>query len=168
VTGTRIAVTVAVAIAVAAGLAVSYPAGGPRGLVIAGTCLAVLALLIALAAIPRGSARPRARRGRGRAPGVRAADFPSCRKIAADLGWAAVSMRHYDHTTRPLLSRLLAAALEERYRLDPDRAPGQARRLVGDDLWPLVDPARRPSDDSNAPGVDLPTLARIVTRLEEL
>ena len=58
--------------------------------------------------------------------------------------------------------------LEDRHRLDLDGAPGQARRLMGADLWPLVDPARPASDDSNAPGVDLPTLARIVTRLEEL
>jgi Na+/H+-translocating membrane pyrophosphatase len=39
-TGTRIAVTMAVSIAVAASLATSYTAGGSRGLVIAGTCLA--------------------------------------------------------------------------------------------------------------------------------
>ena len=167
-TGTRVAGTVAVSVAVAGGLAASYPAGGSRGLVITAIALAVLALLITLAAVPRGPAYLPARRSRRTAPDVRAADFPSYRKIAADLGWAAVSMRHYDHVARPLLSRLLAAVLEDRHRLDLERAPGQARRLVGADLWPLVDPTRPASDDSNAPGVDLPTLARIVTRLEEL
>jgi hypothetical protein len=167
-TGTRVAGAVAVSLAAAGGLAASYPAGGPRGLVIAAIGLAVLALLITLAAVPRGPAHLPPRRSRRTAPDVRSDDFPSYRKIAADLGWAAVSMRHYDHVARPLLSRLLAAVLEDRRRLDLDRAPGAVRNLMGADLWPLVDPARPASDDSNAPGVDLPTLARIVTRLEEL
>jgi hypothetical protein len=167
-TGTRVAGAVAVSLAAAGGLAASYPAGGSRGLVITAIALAVLALLITLAAVPRGPAHLPPRRSRRTAPDVRSDDFPSYRKIAADLGWAAVSMRHYDHVARPLLSRLLAAVLEDRRRLDLDRAPGAVRNLMGADLWPLVDPARPASDDSNAPGVDLPTLARIVTRLEEL
>ena len=46
--------------------------------------------------------------------------------------------------------------------------PARARDLVGDDIWPLVDPSRPPSFDSKAPGADLRTLTRIVDRLEQL
>src|SRR5262252_1373516 len=44
----------------------------------------------------------------------------------------------------------------------------RARDLVGDDIWPLVDPSRPPSFDSKAPGADLRALTRIVDRLEQL
>lgn len=159
---------VAMGTGAAASLAACYAAGGARGLVIAGTCLGVLALLIARAASPSGGDQPRPSHDRRRAAAVSPADFPSYRKIAADLGWAGVSRRHYDHIARPLLSRLLAARLAERHRLDLDRSPQQARCLVGDDLWPLLDPGRHPSQDTNAAGVDLLTLERIVTRLEAL
>lgn len=95
-------------------------------------------------------------------------DYPAFRKIRSDLTWAGVSMRHYDHSVRPLLARLLAGALRERHRLDLARDAAAARELVGQDLWPLLDPSRPRSNDSRAPGVDLPTLSRIVDRLEGL
>ena len=53
-----------------------------------------------------------------------------------------------------MLSRLLGAALQERHRLDITQQPEAARRLVGADLWPLIDPSAPPSDDSGAPGPD--------------
>jgi hypothetical protein len=52
--------------------------------------------------------------------------------------------------------------------VDLTRDPARARDLVGDDIWPLIDPSRPPSFDSKAPGADLRTLTRIVDRLEQL
>jgi len=172
------AVTVVAAVVLGAAFAVT----GPFGAVVAADCLAALALLAALARTPRGARergvlRPgrawawvtrRTPWGRAAPPGVRAADFPAYAKISSDLGWAPVSQWHFDHGIRPLLVRLLESALAERHRVDLAADPGRARRLVGEDVWPLVDPARPPSFDSRAPGADLRTVTRIVDRLEQL
>ena len=99
---------------------------------------------------------------------MEAADFPAYRKIAADVGWASFSRRHYDYVVRPLLIRVLAAVLAERHRIDLTTQPERARQLVGEDLWPLVDPGARRSEDSHAPGVSLAAITRVVDRLEEL
>ena len=170
-------VTLAALGALAAALAI----GGPFTLVVTAECLAVLALVITLArtppgvrerGVPRAAAwarAARARLGRRRPPAeVRSADFPAYAKISSDLGWAAVSQWHYDHGIRPLFGRLLESVLAERHRVDLARDPARARDLVGDDIWPLIDPSRPPSFDSKAPGADLRTLTRIVDRLEQL
>jgi len=99
---------------------------------------------------------------------VQTSDFPAYAKISSDLGWAPVSQWHYDHGLRPLLSRLFESVLAERYRVDLTADPERARSVVGDDIWPLIDPSRPPSLDSRAPGTDLRTLTRIVDRLERL
>ncbi len=156
-------VTVVALLALSAAFAVS----GQFGLVIAADCLAVLALITALASTPggvreRGALRPgaiRAWMGRHRIwpwrtapPVLRAADFPAYAKISSDVSWAPVSQWHFDHGLRRLLSHLLESVLAERHRV----------------VWPLIDPSRPPSSDSKAPGADLRTLARIVDRLEQL
>jgi hypothetical protein len=156
---------------------------GKFGLVIAADCLAGLGMIVALAAVPRGAREPEARRPhrawawpswarflRRQAPAgaVQAADFPSYAKISSDLGWAPVSQWHYDHGVRPLLARLVQSILLDHHRVDAVADPVRARRLVGDEIWPLVDPSRPPSFDTKAPGADLRTLARIVDRLEQL
>jgi hypothetical protein len=99
---------------------------------------------------------------------VRSSDFPAYAKISSDLGWAPVSQWHYDHGIRPLLTRLFESGLAERHRVDLTADPARARSVVGDDVWPLIDPSRPPSFDSRAPGPDLRTLTRIVDRLERL
>jgi len=174
----------AVVAAVVAALAAALAVGGPFALVIAAECLAALALVIVLARTPGGArergapraaaawariARSRAwPRRRPPAAVVRPADFPSYAKISSDLGWAPISQWHYDHGIRRLFGRLAESALAERHRVDLTRDPERARHLVGDDIWPLIDPSRPPSFDSKAPGPDLPTLTRIVDRLEQL
>jgi hypothetical protein len=175
----RAAVVLAVLAALAAALAVS----GPFGVAVTAECLATVALVIVLARTPAGvreritprdgAAWARLTRGRiwpGHRPAgaVRSADFPAYAKISSDLGWAPVSAWHYDHGIRPLFGRLAGSALAERHRVDLARDPAKARELIGDDIWPLIDPARPPSFDSKAPGADLRTLARIVDRLEQL
>jgi hypothetical protein len=90
--------------------------------------------------------------------------------IAAELGWAKVSRRHFDRTPRHMLQRVAAAALDDRAGLDfySARDREQAIALIGPELWPLLDPERPPSTDSEAPGVDPRTIDRLLTRLESL
>jgi hypothetical protein len=159
----------AATVVAAGGLTAAYAAAGPAGIVAAGTAVAVLVILAARGAVPRGEGRPRiVRREKSGEEDPSRSDFPSYRKICADLGWAEVSRRHYDHGVRPLLARLLAARLAERYGVDAMARPEQARELIGADLWPLADPSAPPSNDSDAPGVSLASVARVISRLEEL
>jgi hypothetical protein len=158
---------IAAAAATAAGLAASYAVAGSRGLVITGTILAAAALLASRAAITP-AARRRRDWQRDTPAAVGTDDFPAYARIASDLGWAQTSRRDYDRFARPMLGRLLGAVLEEQYRLDMGRHPERTRALTGTDLWPLIDPSVPPSDDTNLPGVDLATLARVVDRLEQL
>ncbi len=171
----------AVGLAALAALAAAFAIGGPFTLAVTAECLAVLALVVVLARTPGGTRErgmPRAaawaratwaRLRRRRPPAeVRSGDFPAYAKISSDLGWAPVSQWHYDHGIRPLFGRLLESVLAERHRVDLARDPARARDLVGEDIWPLVDPSRPASFDSKAPGADLRTLTRIVDRLEQL
>ncbi|MFB9831527.1 hypothetical protein [Actinoallomurus acaciae] len=147
-------------------LATAWMLANREGLIVACAGLTALSLLILRAVVPGGPpavSPPRRRPARDLARA-----FPGYRRIHSALGWADVSARHYDLSTRPLLQRLLTARLADRYGLDPARSPERARELLGEELWPLLDPSRPASSDSDAPGVDMVTLARIADRLETL
>jgi hypothetical protein len=173
------------AVAITCGVIVGASIGfaGSLGLVIATDTLAGVGLLVLVTHTPRadrgqsgitladvvsrvtGGRLPLGRRNQ---PPVRASDFPTFLKISSDLGWASVSGWHYDHGTRPLLVRVMKTALAERHQLDVASDPARARQLVGEDIWPYLDPYSPPAKDSRVPGVDPRTLARIVDRLEHL
>jgi len=159
----------ALALVVAVLLAEGYLAAGPAGFVVAGTVLALVAMLFARAMMPQGEQRPpSAVRKNHRSGDSSEADFPAYRKITSDLSWAGASPRHYDHGLRPRLAGLLEARLAQRHGLNAAAGPERARELVGAELWPLLDMSRPASNDSRAPGVSMATVDRIVTRLEEL
>lgn len=160
-------IAIAGAAAEAAGLAAAYAVAGPEGLAALGTVLAAAALLAARVAITPAAAQRSARRHFA-ASAVRAADFPAYQKIEYALGWAGASRRYYDRITRPMLSRLLGAVLAEQRRLDITQHLEEACRLVGADLWPLIDPSAPQSDDSDVPGPDRAALRRVVDCLEQL
>jgi hypothetical protein len=145
-------------------LAAGYAVGGPAGLFVIAGAAALGALLTARLRIP-GQSRPAARSGLARYAN---AAFPRYRHIDLALSEARVSKRHFDLVTRPLLQRLLAALVADRHGVDLGKDTAVARDAMGEDLWPLLDPARLPSDDSQAPGVSLETLAAIVDRLEDV
>jgi hypothetical protein len=124
----------------------------------------VAALLTARLRIPPPAREPRPSRPEQPAAG----EFTAYRRTESALALAQSSRRLFDYTARPLLQRLLVALLADRRRLDLTRDPQAAREAVGDDLWPLLDPARPASGDSRPPGVSEQTIARIVDRLEDL
>ncbi|WP_243716136.1 hypothetical protein [Actinomadura darangshiensis] len=158
----------AAALVLAAGcaLAAAYLAAGTPAVLVLAAGLAVLGLLAARAAIPAALPLP------GRTPRPDEPDdlhqFPSYRRIGDAMSWSQASARHYDSVTRPMLVRLLAAALADGHGIDLAREPDRARALVGEDLWPLLDPGRPGSADTFAPGPPLADLHAVVTRLEEL
>lgn len=152
---------VAAAVVVAGALLVA----GAAGLLVALSVLAGVAVLVLVLLLP---AAPPPRRRRKPGPPVENAPYGSFREVAEKLSWAAVSPRHYDAVTRPLLTGLAAARLADHHRVDLYADPDAARALLGEDVWPWVDPSREPSRDSQPPGVGPETLTRVVERLEAL
>jgi hypothetical protein len=146
----------------------TYLAAGTAGILISTTVIALLALVTARAAVPGQGGAGATAGDAGQRAEVGPADFPAYRNITAELTWAGTSRRHYDHGLRPLLARLVTARLAERHGLDAARQPERAAAILGEDVWPLVDPSRPASNDRDAPGVSLTALTRIVTKLEEL
>jgi hypothetical protein len=155
---TAVVISVGAAIVLVAG----YAVGGPAGLFVLVALAAVAGLLVARLRIAPPIPRPRPRR----ADPDRA--FASYQRIETAVSLAQASQRFFDHGLRPLLQRLLAVLLADRRRLDISKDPGAARAAVGDDLWPLLDPARPASNNTREPGVSEQTLARLADRLEEL
>jgi hypothetical protein len=159
----RIMIAVGALLGAAVMLAAGYAAGGQVGLLAVAALAAVAGLLTARLRIPP-PVRPPPPRQEERAGG----EFTAYRRIQSALALGQTSPRLFDYTARPLLQRLLAALLADRRRLDLTGDPQAAREAVGDDLWPLIDPARPASGDSRPPGVSEQTVARIVDRLEDL
>lgn len=143
----------------------SWVLAGTLGLFIVVSVGFVALLVLTGLRLPR---TPRRRSRRPRDVAFPNAAFPAYRRIEDTLFWAPVSARHFDHAVRPLLGRLLAVALAERHGIDMLTDPVSARAAIGADLWPLVDPARTPSQDTRTPGVPLPVVLRFIDRLEAL
>jgi hypothetical protein len=138
----------AATLGIAAALISGYAAAGPTGLIDAAAAAAVGVLVVARGTVraekPRLVLPKKIRSFVGRRPAVSAAEFPAYEKIFSDLSWAQVSWRHYQHPLRPMLARLAAAL-------------GRQEAVAGE----LA--AER---DPDAPGPDLATLGRIITKLE--
>ena len=129
------------------------------------TGIVALGSVMVVAALPSAPAVAPSRR---RPPRGGSSAYRSYDRVTRDLSWADVSPRHYDTTTRPMLQRLLAARLLTGHGINLSGDPEAARRLVGDDLWSYLDPARPVNASSQPPGIDPTTLARIIDRLEQL
>jgi hypothetical protein len=162
-------------------LAAGYAVAGQVGLFAVAVAAGVAALLVARLRIagppdqPTSAGPLDARPGKWRvwlwnrrAARALASQFRAYQRIESALSWSQTSRRHYDHATRPLLQRLLAAILADRRRIDVSTDTAAARELIGEDLWPLLDPSRPASADSREPGVDIATVARVADRLERL
>jgi hypothetical protein len=162
---TTAAVVRVVSAVAAAGLVVVYALSGVGGLLVVLTVIAVVGVLATVGRLPA----PAARRVRTRTPvPVVNAPYRTYRQVAEQLSWARVSPRHYDVVTRPLLQRLMASRLAERHGIDVHASPDAARAVLGDDVWPWLDPARPPSGSSRPPGLAERDLHRVVDRLEAL
>jgi hypothetical protein len=133
---------------------------GSVGLVVAALAISA-AVLIGLRARLGAAERPAARRSPQPWP-LQA--FPAYRRIESRLSWSTTGGERYDRTVRPLLTRLAAAMLAERRRIDIERDPAAARRLLGERAWQLIVAQRSP----DAPAPSYRDIARVVDRLEEL
>lgn len=79
----------------------------------------------------------------------------------------------YERGLRRELTRLAAARMAERHGVNLYRDPQNAARIIGADLWPLVDPAaaKAASDaapSARAPEVPIRAVAELIERLERM
>jgi hypothetical protein len=159
------AVTVAAAALAAAG------ASGWPGVVVVAAVAAALSVLLLRALVPRPPAQTlRQRRDQQKARPI--AGYSQRRFVVA----ASLRSRPvYEGDLRPVLEHVLAARLAERHAVnlysEPERARQVFCRTQADlRLWQWVDPAQAPDPGKRVEGHGIPrrTLARLITRLEQL
>jgi hypothetical protein len=152
-------------IAVVSALVVAWALAGVAAAVVVAVAEYAVALLALRARIPARPYPPSVRGG-GAFPN---SGFAGFRRIEHRLLWAPVSARHFDHGVRPQLLDLVADTFADRRRADIwGRGARLAESHLGEDLWPLVDPRRPASWDSDAPGVPLTAVSELLDRLEDL
>jgi hypothetical protein len=155
----------------AAALAGAAVAGWP-GVVIVAAATTVIALLLLRGIIPSSAAQtPRQKKDKQRA---RAISGYAQRRFVVTTSFTSRPM--YESDLRPVLEHILAARLAENHAVnlytEPDRARGAFCRTRGDErLWLWIDPRQSLDADDRASqsrGIPARTLARLITRLEQL
>jgi hypothetical protein len=159
---------IAVAVAALAGAAVS----GWPGVVVVAAAATVLALIVLRGTIPRSSAQT-SRRAKAKAQARSISGYGQRRFIVAS---SLTSRGLYESDLRPDLEHILAARLAERHGVNLYTEPEAARKAfcrtrADESLWPWIDPAQALNPDDRhrqQQGVPRRTLARLITRLEQL
>jgi hypothetical protein len=155
----------------AVALAGAAVAGWP-GLVIVAAATALIALLLLRAIMPRSAAQAlRLRRDKQRA---RAISGYGQRRFVVAASFTSRAM--YEADLRPVLEHILAARLAENHAVNLYTEPEEARRTfcrtrADEALWRWVDPRQTLNADERAGqahGIPGRTLARLITRLEQL
>jgi hypothetical protein len=159
---------ITVVVAALAGAAVS----GWPGVVVVAAAVTVLALIAARATIPRSSAQA-SRRAKAKPQARSIFGYGQRRFIVAT---SLTSRGLYESDLRPDLEHILAARLADGHGVNLYTEPEAARKAfcrtrADESLWPWIDPAQALSTDDRhreRQGVPRRTLARLITRLEQL
>jgi hypothetical protein len=94
--------------------------------------------------------------------------LPELARLEREVTLATTTAFDVHFRLRPVLRRIAERTLQSRRGVELDRDPATSSRLLGADLWELVRPDREPPADRSAPGIDLSSLGRMVTSLEQL
>lgn len=162
---------IAAVVVLAAALAGAAVAGWP-GVVTVAAAATVIAVLLLRGITPRAAAQTlRVRQDKQRARPI--SGYSQRRFVVAT---SLTSRPMYESDLRPVLEHVLAARLAENHAVNLYTEPDKARRAFcrtrGDDrLWRWIDPAQVLGADERARqryGIPRRTLARLITRLEQL
>ncbi|MGH3278265.1 MAG: hypothetical protein ACRDNW_03915 [Trebonia sp.] len=160
------------AVTVVAGALAGAAVAGWPGVVIVAAVTALIALLLLRGIVPRSAAQVlRLQRDKQRA---RAISGYAQRRFVVATSFSSRAM--YESDLRPVLEHVLAARLAQNHALNLYAEPEAARkafcRLRGDErLWRWIDPGQALDADERASqsrGIPGRTLARLITRLEQL
>ena len=170
--GTTPELVIAAAGVLAVALA-GYAMAGWAGLSVVAVGTAATAMAVLRVLLPQASP-DQARKAREKATARTLSGYSHRRFVVQT---ATSHLGFYQSELRPVLEHLLAARLAERHGVHLYQDPEAARRLLcrsgrDADLWPWIDPARRPEtvarDASEQRGIPRRTLARLIDRLEKL
>lgn len=89
-------------------------------------------------------------------------------RIEREVSLAAAHSFDLHVRIRPHLRAIAEHRLESRRGLRLDDGSPAVRALLGDELWELLRPDRRPPDDRLGPGLPVPRLRAAVERLEAI
>lgn len=98
----------------------------------------------------------------------RAERLPDLEQVQRELALAGQTAADLHFRLRPRLRRIAARLLASRRGIDLDARPDAARRVLGDELWEIVQPAREAPRQRDAPGLDVAAADRLVTALERI
>ena len=152
-------VAAAAVVALGIGFLIGYPAQ-----VAAATTIAFAAVVALF------STRDLAARAELRTRPVRVADSPpleQLRQIAKALTAAQTSAYAVDRDLRPLVRPIAGMRLARR-GIDLDRHPGEARAILGEQLWELVRADRARGSNRVAGGISTAGLQSMIERLERI
>ena len=132
----------------------------------------MLALLVLRAALPRSAAQT-SRRAKDKQTARAIFGYGQRRFIVAT---SLTSRPLYESDLRPVLEHILAARLAESHGVNLYTEPEAARRAfcrtrADESLWPWIDPGQAINGDERSRlrrGIPRQTLARLITRLEQL
>ncbi|HET9079959.1 MAG TPA: hypothetical protein VFO01_05535 [Trebonia sp.] len=160
------------AITVAAAAVAGAAVAGWPGVVIVAAATALIALLLLRGIMPRPAAQAlRLRRDKQRARAI--SGYAQRRFVVAT---SFTSRATYESDLRPVLEHILAARLAENHAVNLYTEPEEARKAFcrtrgGEGLWRWVDPGQALDAGERAGqarGIPGRTLARLITRLEQL
>ena len=149
----------------------SFVVRAKKGVVVAAS-VTVLALVVLRAVIPSSAAQA-SRRARDKQQARAIFGYGQRRFIVAT---SFTSRALYEADLRPVLEHILAARLADGHAVNLYTDPEAARRAfcrtgADESLWPWIDPAQALGTDARhrqRQGIPQRTLARLITRLEQL
>ncbi|MGH3374742.1 MAG: hypothetical protein ACRDP6_08375 [Actinoallomurus sp.] len=146
---------------------VGYSLAGVGGSLVA-FGVAWTGVLLGMRLLVPAPAEPPPDASRRREMALENAAYPAYRRIETALLAARHSARDYDIKARRLLGRLAVSRVVAARGVSEDEAWPVLCAHVGERLWPWLRPSWPPSGDADGGGVDAPTLAALVRKLEEL
>jgi hypothetical protein len=168
--GLRIATAAAAAAPVVVALVLFSPLA--RGDILDGYLLFVGALVLLALVHATRTATPAAEESlyeralrRRRRGGARP---PELARIEREVVLSSMSSFDFHMRMRPLLREVAAHRLATRRGLELDTGSPEVRGLLGEELWELLRPERRPPADRFAPGLPVAGLRRTLDALERI
>ena len=132
-------------------------------LLVCGVALVVLVRAVRRADPPETPLRdPAGSADRGRRPP------PSLARLEQLAALGVASSFDLQYRLLPPLRSIAAGLLASRRRVELDGEPETARRILGDDVWDLVRPARPAPQDRVSRGISPSELTRVVETLERV
>ncbi|MGH8890046.1 MAG: hypothetical protein ACRDV3_09885 [Acidothermaceae bacterium] len=144
-----------------AALAIGYKVGQATGMRVVAVAIGAVVFVAVRASV----ATVRREVGHREKPDVNA-DFPRYRHFVSALRFASNRRFDLDRATRPSVVRLFSRVLAEEHDVSMVNDRAQARALMGESAWSLVEVTSHVSPD--APGMPRKELEAIVSTLERL